>query len=268
MAANPNPAWPHALVVPLVDGADWHVEKGCEALWAQVLVVGHELRVGHALCYCLAVPHKSEQRKASLLFTGLPADPGKGAPATVVHDDLPGWQVRLVLTQAGLVESICLEPRTTKGLLRRFPPGHPEALPDTTSPLPAGGVTSRLLRRLPLGEIVEAVRSDLRLTARTVRPHGRAGSLMAHNAEQFARRPGRAGRSDRDYAEVAAAYVAILATSDPKPVEMLAAQTFLSPSQIRNVLYEARRRELLTKAPPGRPGGQLTEKCRRILEEN
>lgn len=208
-----------------------------------------------------------EQQKTLILLMGLPSAPGKGAPVTVVHADLPGWQIRLVLDQSGLIESICLEPRTTKGLLRRFPPGHPEAVSDTTSPLPAGGVTSRLLRRLPLGEIVEAVRSELRMIARDIRPHGGAGTVGADRAEQFARRPGRAGRSDRDYAEVAAAYVAILATSDPRPVETLAAQTFLSPSQIRNVLYEARRRELLTKAPPGRPGGQLTDKCRRTLEE-
>ena len=225
--------------------------------------------MSHTLVYCLGVAPKSEQWKAtSVLFMGLPADHGKGVPATVVHDDLPGWQIRLVLDQDGLVESVCLEPRTTRGLLRRFPARQPEAIDDTTSPLPPGGVTSRLLRRLPLGEIVEAVRAELHQTARDVAPHGRrAGHQFADRAAVFARRPGRAGRGDRDYAEVAAAYVSILATGDLKPVETLAAQMVLSPSQIRNVLYEARRRALLTKAPPGRPGGQLTEKCHRVLKE-
>lgn len=51
-------------------------------------------------------------------------------------------------------------------------------------------------------------------------------------------------------------------------METLAAQTFHSPSQLRNVLYVARRRGLLAKALPGRPGGQFTEKCQRILVEN
>lgn len=224
----------------------------------------------HTLYYCLGVAPKSEQSKATtILSISLPvADRGKGVPATVVHDDLPGWQIRLVLDQDGSVESVCIEPRTTAGRLKRYPPGHPKATPDVTSPLPPGGVTSRLLRRLPLGELVDAVRSQLAETAQHVEHHGRAGRQAAASAEAFARRPGRAGRGDRDYAEVAEMYVSILATGDLKPVETLAAEMFLSPSQIRNVLYEARRRGLLTKAAPGRAGGRLTDECRRILEEN
>ena len=34
----------------------------------------------------------------------------------------------------------------------------------------------------------------------------------------------------------------------------------------RNLLYEARRCDLLTKAAPGRAGGTLTDKARRLLE--
>lgn len=218
--------------------------------------------------------HKSEQQKTSILHNGgWPSDLEKGHAVTLVHEDLPGWRIQLVMNAAGLVESLCLETFTTRGLPGYLPPGHPwagDVLPvETTSPLPPGGVTSRLLRRLPLGELVAAVRKDLLSVAQYLsRQDGPDYAEVADNAERFARRPGRRGRKDRDYAEIAAAYVEILATNDRKPVETLASRTFLSPSQLRNVLYEARRRDLLTKSPPGRPGGQLTEKCHRILEEN
>jgi hypothetical protein len=41
----------------------------------------------------------------------------------------------------------------------------------------------------------------------------------------------------------------------------------LSVSQIRNILYEARQRELLTDSPKGKAGGDLTEKAIALLEK-
>jgi hypothetical protein len=79
----------------------------------------------------------------------------------------------------------------------------------------------------------------------------------------LARRPGRQGRSDLDYARVAAHYVQNL--SSATPLKDLAKQLNFSTSQVRNLLYEARRRGLLTAAPKGKSGGALTERARALI---
>lgn len=182
--------------------------------------------------------------------------------ATAVHRDLPGWEIDLVMTSDGAVESVALHPRRRRGR------------PKELEPAPAGGVTTTLLRRLPLGEIVTAVRAKVAANAqrqsrnveRFEDPDLRAFYRRAASAgERLSKRPGRAGRSDLYYAEVAADYVRLL-VSDPTPVETLRKRMNLSASQLRNVLYAARERDLLTKALPGRAGGRLTPKAIALLE--
>jgi hypothetical protein len=76
-------------------------------------------------------------------------------------------------------------------------------------------------------------------------------------------RPGRNGRDDLWYAQLAAAYVANLGSKTP--VRDLAQRLHISESQLRNLLYETRRRALLTSAPRGRAGGALTPKAKELL---
>ncbi len=85
------------------------------------------------------------------------------------------------------------------------------------------------------------------------------------------RRPGSSGRDDRFYALVAAAYVAAIERGSRKPV-VAAADTLskawegtYEPTYVRDLLHVARGRELLTRPPKGRAGGQLTEKARALL---
>lgn len=78
------------------------------------------------------------------------------------------------------------------------------------------------------------------------------------------RRPGRRGRPDKDYAEIAAEYVEAMANSEA-PVKHLAAKLNYGEQTIRALLHEARERDLLTDASKGKAGGQLTEKARRML---
>jgi hypothetical protein len=83
------------------------------------------------------------------------------------------------------------------------------------------------------------------------------------------RRPGRGGRDDYSYAATAARYVAFSKASKT-PVKDLAAEVHLSPSQVRSLLHEARKRELLTKGAShgrGHAYGELTEKAIAILEK-
>jgi hypothetical protein len=79
------------------------------------------------------------------------------------------------------------------------------------------------------------------------------------------RRPGRRGRSDLFYAEVAARYVEFTRSSSTATKD-LAGALQSSPSSARDLLSEARRRNLLTRPPvKGRQGGELTEKAIEIL---
>ena len=79
-------------------------------------------------------------------------------------------------------------------------------------------------------------------------------------------RPGRAGRDDNDYLAVVVEYLA-LCSSTRRPVAELAAKYHRSPSSVRDSLDEARKRGLLTRFGKGRPGGELTPKANRLLEE-
>ena len=77
-------------------------------------------------------------------------------------------------------------------------------------------------------------------------------------------RPGRRGRPEKFYAEVAATYAAHL--RDPTPLKSTAAKLGIPEKTVRHFLAQARDRGLLTKAPRGRAGGQLTEKGRKLLD--
>lgn len=114
------------------------------------------------------------------------------------------------------------------------------------------GVTSTALRALPLAAMERSL-----FQGRTphVEPDRRAWDVA---------RPGRPGRPDRDYALVAARYVNLLHVMHP--TKTLASELEITPTQLRNVLTEARRRDLLTPARVGRAGGQLTAKAARLLD--
>jgi hypothetical protein len=133
-----------------------------------------------------------------------------------------------------------------------------------------GGLVTTDLRDIPLLDISREILAKLRTGEP---PSGWEGSPFAPTqppkgwATNLAKRPGAAGKSDLHYARVAAAYVHLL--DQPKPVVLLAKKVKLKPSQVRSILYEARRRDLLTDPPvKGRPGGELTPKAREILRQH
>ncbi len=85
------------------------------------------------------------------------------------------------------------------------------------------------------------------------------------------RPPGRQGYRDTFYASIAAAYVDALKREAPARFEGIAAtfnrawgSTYRTP-YFRDLIAEARQRELLTRPPKGRPGGELTEKGQKAL---
>lgn len=136
-------------------------------------------------------------------------------------------------------------------------------------------VTARLLRRVAWGQYESVARQRIRREAAAygaapAEPGQRAGedvSYMSAIARDFASapRPGRRGRGDVAYAAVAATYVGSLGAG--RAVQLTASELGYSPSQVRNLLYEARRRGLLTDSPAGREGGELTDKARALLAD-
>jgi hypothetical protein len=82
------------------------------------------------------------------------------------------------------------------------------------------------------------------------------------------RRPGRRGRDDVEYAAVADVYIKHVRLNSSAPVERAAEELNYSTSTVRALLNKARNRGLLTRAGPGRAGGDLTEKAKRLLAKH
>lgn len=85
-------------------------------------------------------------------------------------------------------------------------------------------------------------------------------------------RPGRRGRHDLFYAEAAAEYVHALTQDATRPVRWILARAaeegrHLTADEVRARVRRARERGLLTPTPKGRPGGELTKRCRDLLRE-
>jgi hypothetical protein len=76
-----------------------------------------------------------------------------------------------------------------------------------------------------------------------------------------------AGKHRRDdlYARVAEAYVAAFNAGSRTPAADVARRWKMSAGKIRDLLFKARRRGLLTAAPDGKLGGELTDKARELL---
>lgn len=188
---------------------------------------------------CHVVTPKTEG--SSLLLTDWDYDWDQQAFTKIVCElpGYPGWRILpdVAVTEHGLV-------------LRRL-------VIEPAGGMPGPGITTRMLRELRTGELLAALRAAQRQVS-ALAP-GVPPDLAVSS------RAGRSGRPDRYYAEWAAAYTEALARS-AHPVDDLAAQYHLSPSQVRNIMHACRKRSMLTVPPPGRAGGELTIRARLLLE--
>lgn len=195
-------------------------------------------------------------------------DQATGAVVSLRHLEHPDWVVTFVFGASGPAALIVKpyvpipqsDPMTQfDQSLAQWSRAEVGAIPDT-SPL----ITARLLRRLPIGELEAWARGWLRASAQVLDP------FFPHLREWFGdddRAEGRRGRNQPDsaYATLAAAYVAHVAAGGK--LRGLADAHGWSESTVRNRLTEARRRGLLTSAPKGRSGGELTERCTDLLAQ-
>jgi hypothetical protein len=124
--------------------------------------------------------------------------------------------------------------------------------------VPVGGITTRMLRQIRTGAIIASYRAA-----------ARAWSFVLPDTApdlSVSERVGRRGRDDRFYARWAAEYADAL-TRSPNPVAEMAGRHHLSASQVRNLVHACRNKEMLTAAPPGRAGGELTARAIELLKE-
>jgi hypothetical protein len=153
----------------------------------------------------------------------------------------PGWhsRVEITATDSGLqIDRLIIEP--------------------WGNVVPAGGITTRMLRQIRTGAIIASYRSAARALS----------FVLPDTAPDLSvsERVGRRGRDDRFYARWAAEYADAF-TRSGHPVAELATRHHLSPSQVRNLVHACRKKEMLTPAPPGRAGGELTARAIELLRE-
>lgn len=148
----------------------------------------------------------------------------------------------------------------------------------------APAITARLLREVPYGALERVALGRVRWwTVEYAKgrskladdyDYGGLGSGVHRLAMAFVENqyPGRRGRSELEYAAMAARYAALVRAGSVSPVKDLHAELqeetgeYLSLARVRNIVYECRERLLLTRAPRGRGGGELTDKAKEILD--
>jgi hypothetical protein len=126
-------------------------------------------------------------------------------------------------------------------------------------------VGQRLLSQLGLGRVHDALTLGLADPAAAELLGERWGAVVAP-------KPGRRGRPDLFYARVALDYVRALGVAPATPTRRMlddaaARGEHMTVNEVRARLRRARRRGLLTDAPPGRPGGELTDRALTLLRE-
>jgi hypothetical protein len=122
----------------------------------------------------------------------------------------------------------------------------------------------RALARMGLGAVYKALEKVLQ-----------SQIAQAHLGDQWTLEvpfPGRPGRSDLFYAETALEYVRALDAEPNTPVRHMVDEAakrgdHMTPDELRARLRRARDRKLLTKALPGKAGGRLTAKAKRVLRK-
>jgi hypothetical protein len=75
------------------------------------------------------------------------------------------------------------------------------------------------------------------------------------------------GRPEIFYAEIARAYAEEVQAGSKRPIVDLAKRLRMDRPKVRDSIYSARRRGLLSKADHGKWGGKLTDKAKRLLRK-
>ena len=176
--------------------------------------------------------------------------------AAVVHSSCPELRFTLTFTQAGHLVGL----EVTNWWVTGGNPPYPLEEWGPIADRPLLVLNARRMRELPLGEVEAAARRELAIDVKRT-PEAR--KLLRTFGDNL--RTGRRGRPPAAYAALAARYVELL--KEGRGLPDLARDLNLSASQVRNLLYTARQKGLLTEAPRGKAGGRLTEKAEQLLTQ-
>lgn len=164
-------------------------------------------------------------------------------------DLLPGWAVRIELgTQDGspIVSALRIAPTATT---------------------PEGGLSTRDLRKVLLGELLRRGAGSLGMIQREFAPEGWLERQGFESLTPASGRPGRRGNPIEHYLQVADVYArAVNAGINPTAAVMEAIPGF-EQSTVVQWIYDARRKHGLLEPPPRRgvAGGGLTDKAKQLL---
>ncbi len=147
------------------------------------------------------------------------------------------------------------------------PQGHHEA--------PGDGLTAGILKdQVVMGRhVYELLPQALRMASRKGQLGGELFSEMVGalgfdpDSKPRRGRRGPKGWPDEDYVRLAVDYIARCESGSRSPVADLAETRGTSVDAVRQALYRARKRGLLTRQKKGRAGGQLTAKAKKLLRK-
>jgi hypothetical protein len=125
---------------------------------------------------------------------------------------------------------------------------------------PEGGLTDKVRRSVSLDELRKMAKRRLQFQEVSASIGADPSAFMKNTAR------GRKGRSDLDFAIIARDYAALIEGEVEHVADVLADQLHLSPSTVRGLVWQARKRGLLTPAPAGQEGGALTGRAKGILD--
>jgi len=131
---------------------------------------------------------------------------------------------------------------------------------EPTAAMPAGGLSSRVLRGIQVGQIASMLRELAEKYPSSMQ------SVLAM-FKRPKRRQKWARTDDRFYAELACEYVRTQMTPEgrKKPVETLAKWRRVPVKLLRSQIHYARKNGFLSEVGQGKAGGELTDKAKRVL---
>jgi hypothetical protein len=125
--------------------------------------------------------------------------------------------------------------------------------------MPTAGITKRLLNSVAFHKLALEAQTRLADVVADKPAVATFGDTLSLN--EAAQRPGRRRRPDAYYLIWAERYVEALGRGSTKPNEDVAKRTRRHPTEVRDLVHEARIRGLLTRGERGKASGQLTPKA-------
>ncbi len=191
-------------------------------------------------------------------------------PEAWVEEPLPGGWIaafRILPDPDGspTVAELRVFPDHARRSAGRWAPEHP--MVNAREHVPRGGLTSRLLREI---KVPGAVLFTQRLMDEYAKGWAALGAdavselFEPHGLTDEGPKRGRPPLSDLELARAARIYER--AVKDGQPIDRVREELGVSEDTARKRVGMARKRGLLTEAPPGRPGGRLTPKAKALLD--